>query len=75
MKIDDQHADTTGGITLDATGAETYGTVVALAESPIRPGLLFAGTDDGNVWITRNDGATWENLTDALPRRAEVDAT
>lgn len=58
---------TTGGITRDATGAETYGTVTALAESPIRPGLLYAGTDDGNVWLTRNDGATWENLTGRFP--------
>ncbi|MBX6332722.1 MAG: hypothetical protein IRY91_12820, partial [Gemmatimonadaceae bacterium] len=58
---------TTGGITTDATGAETYGTITALAESPIRPGLLFAGTDDGNVWLTRNDGATWENLTGRFP--------
>ena len=53
----------TGGITLDLTGAEAYGTVVALQESPIKPGMLFAGTDDGNVWLTHNDGATWDNLT------------
>ena len=53
----------TGGITLDITGAEAYGTVVSLAESPIKPGLLYAGTDDGNVWLTHNDGATWDNLT------------
>jgi len=50
----------TGGITLDATGAETYGTVVSLAESYLRPGFLYAGTDDGNVWSTRNDGGAWE---------------
>jgi hypothetical protein len=53
----------TGGITLDITGAEAYGTVVSLAESPLKPGLLLAGTDDGNVWITHNDGGAWENLT------------
>ncbi len=53
----------TGGLTLDLTGAEAYGTVVALQESPIKPGLLLAGTDDGNAWMTHNDGATWENLT------------
>jgi hypothetical protein len=56
----------TGGITLDITGAEAYGTVVALQESPIKPGLLLAGTDDGNMWITHNDGANWENLTPKL---------
>src|SRR4029079_17890194 len=52
----------TGGITLDATGAETYGTVVVLAESYVRPGFLWAGTDDGNVWFTRSDGALWEPI-------------
>ncbi len=54
---------TTGGVTPDVTGAETYCTIVSLAESPLRPGLLFAGTDDGNVWVTRNDGGSWDNLT------------
>ncbi len=58
---------TTGGITTDATGAETYATITTLAESPIRPGLLYAGTDDGNVWLTRSDGTTWENLTGRFP--------
>jgi hypothetical protein len=65
----------TGGITLDATGAETYGTVVALEESPARAGLLYAGTDDGNVWKSSNDGATWENLSSrfgAMPNAGEV---
>ena len=57
----------TGGITNDATGAETFGVITALSESPIRPGLLYAGTDDGNVWLTRNDGTTWENLTGRFP--------
>jgi hypothetical protein len=57
----------TGGITIDATGAETFGTVVALMESYVKPGLLYAGTDDGNVWKTNNDGASWENLTTHFP--------
>jgi photosystem II stability/assembly factor-like uncharacterized protein len=54
---------TTGGITPDVTQAETYSTIVSLNESPVRPGLLYAGTDDGKVWISRNDGGTWEDLT------------
>lgn len=58
---------TTGGVTRDATGAETHATVTTLAESPVRPGLLWAGTDDGNVWLTRNDGGTWESLTGRFP--------
>ena len=54
---------TTGGITVDATGAETYGTITALAESPLRSGLLYAGTDDGRTWFSRNDGGSWEEMT------------
>lgn len=58
---------TTGGITVDATGAETYGTIVSLAESPIRPGILFAGTDDGRVWVSKNDGGSWDELSKNFP--------
>lgn len=54
---------TTGGITRDATGAETHGTITTVSESPVRPGILWVGTDDGNVWLTTNDGGTWTNLT------------
>jgi hypothetical protein len=58
---------TTGGITPDVTGAETFATIVALAESPLRKGFLFAGTDDGRTWISRNDGGDWEELTGRFP--------
>ena len=58
---------TTGGVTTDVTGAETYGTVVTMAESPQRAGILWAGTDDGNVWLTRDDGVNWENLNGRFP--------
>ncbi len=54
---------TTGGITPDVTGAETHSTIVALAESPLRQGLLLAGTDDGRVWQSENDGGDWTELT------------
>jgi photosystem II stability/assembly factor-like uncharacterized protein len=56
--------ETTGGITPDVTGAETYATIVTLAESPLQQGMIFAGTDDGRVWVTRNDGGEWTELTD-----------
>ncbi len=59
--------ETTGGITRDVTGAETHATIVALAESPRRAGWLFAGTDDGRVWMTRDDGAAWTELTGRFP--------
>lgn len=48
-------------------GVETFGQIVTLAESPIKEGLLYAGTDDGNVQISRDSGKTWKNITDKLP--------
>lgn len=56
-----------GGITSDPGRAETYGTVFALAESPIRAGLLFAGTDDGKLWLSQNEGGAWQDLTGRVP--------
>jgi photosystem II stability/assembly factor-like uncharacterized protein len=43
--------------------AETYGTVVALAESPLAAGLLWAGTDDGRIHVTRDEGKSWSDVT------------
>ncbi|MDP9203812.1 MAG: hypothetical protein M3P26_18055, partial [Gemmatimonadota bacterium] len=57
----------TGGITRDNSGAETHGTITAVAESPIRPGILWVGTDDGNVWLTTNDGGAWTDLSTRFP--------
>ena len=57
-------SDASGGITRDATGAEENATITVMTESMIRPGLLLVGTDDGKVWLTRNDGAKWEDLSD-----------
>ncbi|MBI1722622.1 MAG: hypothetical protein HYR48_01800 [Gemmatimonadetes bacterium] len=54
-------------MTRDVTGAETHGTITTVAESPMRPGILWAGTDDGNVWLSASDGATWTNLTGRFP--------
>ena len=52
-----------GPVTKDQTGVETYGVIFALSESPITPGLIWAGTDDGLVWLTRNGGVNWTNVT------------
>jgi photosystem II stability/assembly factor-like uncharacterized protein len=52
-----------GEITLDDSGTEYYDTIFALAESPITKGLLWVGTDDGLVQITRDEGKTWTNIT------------
>src|SRR5438876_587980 len=52
------------------SGAENYGVVFSLAESPKRAGLLWAGTDDGRLWVTENDGGKWTELTSNLPEEA-----
>jgi photosystem II stability/assembly factor-like uncharacterized protein len=44
-----------------------YGTISSLDESPIKAGLLWAGTDDGNVQVTQNDGETWTDVTNNIP--------
>jgi photosystem II stability/assembly factor-like uncharacterized protein len=52
-----------GDITLDDSGTEYYDTIFALAESPITKGLLWVGTDDGLIQITRDEGKNWTNIT------------
>ena len=56
-----------GPITGDNTGVETYGTVFAIAESPKQKGLIWAGSDDGLVHVTTDEGKTWKNVTAAMP--------
>ena len=48
------------------SGAETHCTIVTLAESPLRPGVVWVGTDDGKVWVTQDGGKTWNDLTPRL---------
>ena len=48
-------------------GISTYGNLTAFAESPLTAGLLYVGTDDGNVQVSRDDGATWTNVADRIP--------
>ncbi|WP_235297339.1 WD40/YVTN/BNR-like repeat-containing protein [Portibacter marinus] len=52
-----------GPYTNEAVGAENYGTIAYLAESPHNKGEIWAGTDDGYVQVTRNGGETWTNVT------------
>ena len=53
------------------SGAENYGVVYALSESPRKAGLLWAGTDDGKVWLTEDGGAKWTDVTASLPAEAK----
>ncbi len=52
-----------GPYTNEAVGAENYGTISYVAESPLEPGVLWVGTDDGLVQLTRDFGKTWTNVT------------
>ena len=54
-----------GPLTLDQTGVETYATIFAIATSPKDRNLIWTGSDDGLVQLTRDDGKTW---TDVTPR-------
>jgi photosystem II stability/assembly factor-like uncharacterized protein len=52
-----------GPITKDNTGVEYYGTIFAAVESPFEENLIWTGSDDGLVYITKNGGENWENVT------------
>jgi photosystem II stability/assembly factor-like uncharacterized protein len=52
-----------GPITKDNTSVEYYGTIFAVAESPHEPGVIWTGSDDGLVHLTRDAGKTWTNVT------------
>jgi len=56
-----------GGITPDNTGAETNNAVFTLSESPINSNIIWAGTDDGLVHVTKNGGRNWLNVTINIP--------
>lgn len=58
-----------GGLTLDASGAESYTTISVIAPSPRDAAVIWVGTDDGNVQLTTDGGRTWRNLA---PRIAGV---
>jgi photosystem II stability/assembly factor-like uncharacterized protein len=55
-----------GPITGDNTGVEIYCTIFAVAESPVEKGLIWAGSDDGLVHLTRDGGRTWTDVTGGM---------
>lgn len=60
---DDKQGVGGGPFTAEGAGGEVYGTIYYLAESPHDAGTLWAGSDDGLVHLTRDGGATWQNVT------------
>ncbi|MEO0875550.1 MAG: glycosyl hydrolase, partial [Bacteroidota bacterium] len=59
----DKHGPGGGPYTNEAAGGENYNTITALVESQHEEGVLYAGTDDGLLHMTKNGGASWENIT------------
>lgn len=55
-----------GGLTTDASGAETHTSIISIAPSPLQPGVLWVSTDDGRVHVTRDGADTWTELTDRI---------
>lgn len=58
----EQQKEETGGLTLDITGAENHNTIMAIAPSPKKQGVIWVGTDDGNIQLTQDGGKTWTNF-------------
>ncbi|CAN0459571.1 unnamed protein product, partial [Laminaria digitata] len=52
-----------GGLNIDATGAENYTTILVIEPSPVEKGMLWVGTDDGQVHYTQNGGIDWVDVT------------
>lgn len=55
-----------GGLTLDVTNAENHTTIVCIAPSPVQEGVIWVGTDDGNVQLTLDGGKTWQLVSREL---------
>jgi hypothetical protein len=64
---DKSRQKSSGGLTPDNIGVEYSGVVFAIAESPREKGLIWAGTNDGLVHLTRDGGKTWTNVTANIP--------
>ena len=56
-----------GGLSRDVSGAETHASTFTMSESPLLPGVIWVGTDDGNVQLTRDGGGTWTNVRSNVP--------
>ena len=61
--MDDKQGNGGGPYTNEAVGAENYGTIAYLKESPHEKGVLWTGSDDGLVYLTKDGGTTWNNVT------------
>lgn len=58
-------------VKIRGTGNITYCTITSISESPVTAGVIWVGTDDGNIQLTRDNGATWTKLNDRIPNNPE----
>lgn len=61
-----QRAFQSGGLTRDGSGAEMHTTIISIQPSPMERGVIWVGTDDGNVQISRDGGGSWTNVRDNI---------
>lgn len=64
---DPEKLNARAGVSPEDTGAERHCTIITISESPRKPDMVWVGTDDGNVQLTKDGGVTWENLTGNIP--------
>jgi hypothetical protein len=62
-----QKQEESGGLIVDNSSAENHCTIYTISESPKNGQIIWVGTDDGNLQLTRNGGKTWTNLTPKVP--------
>lgn len=62
-----QRQPQSGGLTIDNSTAENNATIYSISESPLDGGVVWVGTDDGHVQLTRNGGENWSNVTSNIP--------
>ncbi len=59
--------DKSGGLSIDNSGAENHCTIFTIAESPLDENIIWVGTDDGNLQVTKNGGRKWKNVVKSIP--------
>jgi photosystem II stability/assembly factor-like uncharacterized protein len=62
-----QKQEQSGGVTVDNSSAEMHTTIYSISESPKDKSLIWVGTDDGNLQLTRDGGKTWTNVVGSVP--------
>ncbi len=61
-----QNQEDSGGLSMDNSGAENHTTIFTITESPLNENIIWAGTDDGNIQVTKNGGKSWKNVVENI---------